>query len=48
MPEMVADRYKHTMQKDHRFRASLGYVVTLSKENQGLGGMYSSETDKLA
>lgn len=37
MPEMVADTSKHTMQKDHRFRASLRYVVTPSKENQGLG-----------
>ena len=49
MPEMVADTYKHTVQKDHWFRASLGYVVTLSlKKNQRLGGMYSSEKDKLA
>lgn len=35
MPEMVADTHKYTMQKDHRFRASLRYVVTLSKKTKG-------------
>lgn len=39
MPEMVADTFKHTVQKDHGFRANLRYIVRLSKENQGPGGM---------
>lgn len=34
---MVADAYEYIMQEDCGFRSSLGHMVRLSKESQGLG-----------